>query len=124
MSDSEDHSHLSKLLTRYDAEERSNAVRHELERLLRQLLGLADALQDIEVHCAELEQKGVQGIPRKSVNVVLRMLMAALKSHQVEPMNCKGQTFDLDRHEVLGTRTMRRGSDDVVLEETLHGYMW
>jgi molecular chaperone GrpE len=124
MSDNEDHSRLDKLLARYGAEEKSNAVRRELERLLGQVLDIADALHDLELHCADLERKGVQGIPRKSVNVVLRMLMAVLKSHQVEPMNCKGQTFDLNRHEVLGTRTIRRGSDDVVLEETMHGYMW
>jgi len=124
MTNNERHWSLGRLLAGYDAEEKSKAAERELEQLLFQLLDLADALNDLELHCAELERKGMKGVPHKSVRVVLRMLMATLKSHQVEPMSCKGQTFDLDKHEVLHTKRVRGGSDDIVLEESVHGYTW
>jgi len=115
---------LNKLYAGFSAEEKFRDAQRQLERLLKDLLAVADALHDLESHCAELEHKGVEGVPRKSVYVVLGMLMSVLKSHQVEPMNCKGQAFDLDRHEVLDTKKVRGGSDDVVLEESIHGYLW
>jgi molecular chaperone GrpE len=124
MTNSEGHLSLGKLLAGYDAEEKSKAAQRDLERLLTELLGIADVLHDLELHCTELQRKGVQDVPRKSVHVVRRMLMGVLKSHQVEPMNCKGQTFDLDKHEVLDTKSVCGGSDDIVLEENVHGYMW
>jgi len=115
---------LSRLLTGFDAAEKAKAQHRQLEQLLVELLGIADALHELERHLADLERKGVQDVPRRSIEIVLRKLLTVLKSHQVERMDCKGQPFDLERHEVLEVKPVRGMSDDIVLEECVHGYMW
>jgi molecular chaperone GrpE len=115
---------LDRFLAGYNSEEKAKAVSRELEQLLAELLGVADALHDLEQHCAALERKGLQGVPRKSVEVVLRKLVATLKAHRVEPMDSKGQLFDPRKHEVFETRSVPGGADDVVMEELVHGYTW
>src|SRR5262245_42903389 len=116
---------VSRLLSGFDAAEKAKAQQRQMEQLLVELLGIADALHELDRHCADGESKGNRGVPgRRSVQVVLRRLMAVLKSHQVEPMDCKDQPFDLEKHEVLEVKSVRGGSDDIVLEECIHGYTW
>jgi molecular chaperone GrpE len=124
MTNSEKSLSFDRMLAGYDAEEKSKATQRQLERLLVELLGIVDALRDLELHCAELERKGTKGVPRRSVDIVLRKVMAVLASHHVTPMNCKGQPFDLEKHEVMEVKSVRDSSDDIVLEESVHGYMW
>jgi hypothetical protein len=114
---------LGRLFAGYQADEKLKATEKRLELLLLELLRVADALQDLGLHCAELERKGVQGLPSKSVDVVLRRLLAALRTQQVEPMECKGKPLDLDRHEVVEVKPMPDVPDDIVLEEILRGYV-
>jgi molecular chaperone GrpE (heat shock protein) len=114
---------IDKLFAGYDAQERLNSQQRRFEQLLVELLSVVDALHDLEQYCDGLERKGVQGVPRRSVEVVLRRLMGVLKSQQVEPMNCKGQPLDLERHEVIEVKDMHDMPDDVVLEESVRGYI-
>jgi molecular chaperone GrpE (heat shock protein) len=104
--------------------ERSKTPQRRLEHLLVELLSIADALHELEQHCADLRSKGVEGAPRQRVNDVLHKLLAVLKSQQVERMDCKRQPFDLERHEVLEVRQVRGMADDIVLEEVVQGYVW
>jgi molecular chaperone GrpE len=107
----------------YHAIDIERAQQKRLDQFLLELVGIADTLYDLSLHCAELERKGIEGLPRRSVEVVRRRLLAALKSQQVEPMNCKGQPLDLARHEVIEVKDVRGTADDIVLAETVPGYM-
>jgi len=113
---------FDKFLSAYDAAEQHRAQQKQLEHFLLELLGVADTLHDLERHCGELEGKGVQGLPR-SLSILRRRLLAALKGQQVEAMNCKGQPLDLSRHEVIDVRAVQGASDDIVLEERVPGFM-
>ena len=96
----------------------------EIRPLLSELLKVADALRDLERHCSQLEQEGVAKIPRRSVGIVHRMLLRALKTQDVEPMDCKGHVVDLERHEVVELQHVPEIAADIVIEESVPGYMW
>lgn len=61
---------------------------------------------------------------RRRTDVVLRILLRALKSQGVEPMHSAGNPFDLARHCAIGVRAVDGLPDDVVVEETERGYIW
>lgn len=96
----------------------------EMHSLLSELLKITDALGDLERHCAQLEHEGVAKVPRRSIGIVHRMLLRALKTQHVEPMNCKGQVIDLERHEVIEVKHVPELATDIVIEESVPGYMW
>lgn len=96
----------------------------EVHVLLTELLKVADSLRDLERHCAQLEQEGVAKVPRRSVGIVFRMLLRALKTQHVEPMDSKGKLVDLERHEVVEVQHVPDLAADIIIEESLPGYMW
>lgn len=61
---------------------------------------------------------------RRRANVVLRMLLRALRTQGVEPMSCAGAPFDLSRHCSVGVRAADGIADDTVVEELERGYVW
>jgi len=79
------HLDFGRLLSGFDAAEKAKAQQRALEQLLQELSGIADALRELERHCADLEGEGVRDVPRKSVEVVRRRLMAVLEPYQVDP---------------------------------------
>ncbi len=103
---------------------REREHRNQVRGLLIDLLGVADALHELERHCAQLKSAGDSRAPRKSVELVRRMLMRVLKSQHVVPMKCKGYHVDLERHKVVEVKHVPETPDDVVLHENLQGYMW
>jgi molecular chaperone GrpE (heat shock protein) len=122
---------LGDLLDLFDAcdaketiKERDREHRNQLQGLLIDLLRVADALSDLERHCSALEAEGVSHAPTKSVELVRRMLLRALKAQQVEPMECNGRRLDLDQHEVVEVKHVPGTADDIVLHENLQGYTW
>jgi molecular chaperone GrpE (heat shock protein) len=99
------------------------AQSRQFDELVLDVLAIADILHELEKHFADLERTGVQGLPRKSVEVAVRRLLAVLRKHSVEPMNSAGQPLDLHRHEVVEVRQVRDQRDDIVLEEIVRGYV-
>lgn len=97
----------------------------QMQTLLTDLLGVVDALRDLEKHCAKLEAEGSVASPLKSIETVTKLLLRALRNQGVEPMNACGDSLDLSRHEVLSAATTQEGVPaDIVLAEQVHGYLW
>ncbi len=103
-------------------EQQASAQQQRFDGLVLDLLGVADSLHALDDHFAELERRG-ERVPRKSVDVALRKLLGVLKKHRVEPMQCTGLPLDLDHHEVVEVKHVRDTPDDIVLEESVRGYL-
>ena len=107
------------LLSGFNAMEKSKSQdleqRRQYDKMLLEILPVADALEELEAHCAELEAGGAANIPRKRVDIVLRLLRRALGTQGIEAMTSVGQPFDLARHFAVATEAAPGVPDDTVI---------
>ena len=98
--------------------------RKEMTDLLLGFLEVVDSLQSLEAHCRELVESGHPQVPLRSVSVTTRKALQVLGKAGVTPMNDTGSKLDLDRHEVAAISTTSPEDADVVVGESLSGYLW
>jgi len=128
MTDENPFADASKLLAGLDFARLSAAQeakhRHQTEALLLGMIEIADSLRELERYCGELVAKGQKEVPQRSSGLILRKLLKLLGQAGVRPMKATGEPLDLARHEVVAVRAHRSAADDIVLEETVDGYLW
>jgi molecular chaperone GrpE len=76
----------------------ANQAEQEKERILRDMLPLADNLERALTHTSEPELD-----LREGVELTLKAFAATLASHGVEPMKAAGKPFDPNLHEAVAT---------------------
>jgi molecular chaperone GrpE len=92
------------------------AIAAERERLLRQMLPVADNLARALNH-GGAEQKSLQ----QGVELIQRELMRVLENEGVTRIEAVGQPFDPALHEAVGTRPAQ-AEPDTVVDEVEAGY--
>ena len=71
------------------------------ERVLRDVLEVADNLERAAEHAGEGGDVDAGASIRKGVTLVLRLLQQKLERHEVRPFESKGQAFDPRLHEAI-----------------------
>jgi hypothetical protein len=115
---------LLSALDAFDAAETLRKYQDQLRALLKDLLGVVDALDDFEHYYAQSRSADTVKTPRESFEVVRRMLLRVLKAQEVVPITAKGHRVNLEQHEVVGVQHVADAADDIVVEEILSGYLW
>ena len=119
---------LLSALHAFDAAERLQVREREyqdrLRALFKDLLGVVDALDDLERYYVQLKNADAVKTPGKSIELVRRMLLRVLREQEVVPISAKGHRVNLERHEVVGMQHVADAADDIVVQEILTGYLW
>jgi len=97
----------------------ADTVGYEKERIIKTLLPVLDNFEHTlqNAHSAEDLDVLVKGI-----RIIYDQLLYVLKSHNVEQIEAKGETFDPAMHEAMTQRTEPDAEDNSVLEEFQKGY--
>lgn len=97
----------------------ADTIGYEKERIIKTLLPVLDNFEHTlqNAHSAEEVDVLVKGI-----RIVYDQLLDVLKSHNVERIEAKGETFDPAMHEAMTQRSEPDAEDNTVLEEFQKGY--
>lgn len=93
----------------------TNASRQEKERILRDMLPLADNLERIIDHAQNEQDK-------EGVELTLKAFRDVLSRYGVQPIQAEGQPFDPALHEAIGTVHNPNLPDDTVVKVEQTGY--
>ena len=97
-------------------EQRSaNASRQEKEKILRDMLPLADNLERVLQHAQNEQDK-------EGIELTLKAFREALARYGVQPIQAEGQPFDPEYHEAIGTLPNPDAPEDTVTAVEQTGY--
>ncbi|UCE49392.1 MAG: nucleotide exchange factor GrpE [Phycisphaerales bacterium] len=97
----------------------ADTIGYEKERIIKTLLPVLDNFEHTlqNAHSAEDVDVLVKGI-----RIIYDQLLDVLKSHNVEQIEARGETFDPAMHEAMTHRAEPDTEDNTVLEEFQKGY--
>lgn len=136
MAQDDELAELGALFARVNAGEQLKALEREhrqgSENLLRALLVVADALEDldqrmVEVAATPAAEAGAAKLAtevQRRTGVVRKLLNRAFETQGVRRMTALGQPFDLAQHCATGVTAAGPGGHDVVQHESTAGYLW
>lgn len=96
-----------------------DTIRYEKERIIKSLLPALDNFEHMlaKAHAPESVAAVIEG-----VRIIYDQMVDILKSHDVEPIEALGQTFDPTQHEAMMQQADPEKADGVVLQEFQKGY--
>jgi molecular chaperone GrpE len=97
----------------------ADTIGYEKERVIKKLLPVLDNFEHTLQNAHSAEDRDVLV---KGVRIVYDQLLDVLKSHNVEQVEARGQTFDPALHEAMTQRAEPDAEDNTVLEEFQKGY--
>lgn len=96
----------------------SDSVNYEKERIIKSLLPVLDNFE----HTLNSDHSGDIEAVLKGVQIVHDQMLDAFKSHGVEQIQAKDQTFDPSLHEAMMQRHEEDQANNLILEEFQKGY--
>jgi molecular chaperone GrpE (heat shock protein) len=127
---------LGELFARVNASEQIKLLqrghRQSTENLLRGLLVVADALEELDQRMAEvaatsLAEPGAATLAaevQRRTGIVLKLLSRSFDSQDLRRMTAVGQAFDVALHCATGVTAAGVGGHDMVEQENTAGYLW
>jgi molecular chaperone GrpE len=105
--------------------EKQDAIKFANERLLKELLPVADNFELALGSAKQTEQLDEAGINNlvQGIEMVHKQFAEALKKNGVEAFSALGERFDPSKHEAISTKEDASVPNQTVLEEYQRGYM-
>lgn len=100
--------------------EKQEYVKFAHERILRDLLPIADNLRRAVQHARDI---GESPVLLSGVELVVQEFEKVLERHGVTPIDCLGRPFDPMVHEALQTVEIEDAKPGLVVEEIQRGYL-
>ena len=128
MADDDPSLEADKLLAALDfaamTEAQQEKQQQAMTRLLLGFLEILDTLEALEIHCAELADRGLDHVPHRTVSILVEQMLALLAEADVKPVTAVGCPLDLEIQDVVAVRADPAVEPDTVLEEARRGYLW
>jgi molecular chaperone GrpE len=102
------------------ARDREEFIKYGNERLIKDLLPIADSMERAMNHASDYEDSGAF---LEGMKLIYEQFFASLAKHGVERIESVGETFDPNFHEAVLQVESKEHKDNKVVEEFEKGYL-